>query len=245
VKRISIYCLALAALMYIPQAAAFGDADRERSTKPTFTLWQLPEQTTTQMMSYVLRIVGGRVIVVGGGNAGDAPYLNEFLKSLGNNVDAWFITHPHDDHINALIEVLRAPGNLKIRRIYISMPDENWIRGYEPGAADVGPSEVCPFPGRSRCRRRSETPKRQIRKPSPLRLCPDGAPWPERGSRGVYKAISPSYCLWPTPRWLWDNDGGKGKGSGPWLTLEVRTWMDKLNIERHYVTAIDGLSRIN
>jgi hypothetical protein len=39
---------------------------------------------------------------------------------------------------------------------------------------------------------------------------------------------------------LWTNKNGKG----PWKTLEVRAWMDKLNIEKHYVTK-DGLQRID
>jgi beta-lactamase superfamily II metal-dependent hydrolase len=67
------------------------------------------------------------------------------------------------------------------------------------------------------------------------------------GQHGVYEsfyqAVNPQYCLWPTPSWLWDNDNGKGKNSGPWLTLEVRAWMEKLNIRKHFVSA-DGLYRI-
>ena len=59
----------------------------------------------------------------------------------------------------------------------------------------------------------------------------------------VFRAVSPSYCFWPTPRWLWNCDSGKGTGSGPWRTLEVCAWMAKLNIKRHYVSA-DGLYRI-
>ena len=58
------------------------------------------------------------------------------------------------------------------------------------------------------------------------------------GQKGVseafYAAVNPSFCLWPTPKWLWDNDNGGGPGSGPWKTLEVRAWMDKLAIKRHY-----------
>ena len=67
------------------------------------------------------------------------------------------------------------------------------------------------------------------------------------GQRGVseefYRAVQPSFCLWPTPDWLWDNDNGGGKGSGPWETLTVRGWMEKLRIKKHYV-AKDGLARI-
>ncbi len=51
----------------------------------------------------------------------------------------------------------------------------------------------------------------------------------------VYRAIGASVCLWPTPQWLWDNDGGSGTGSGSWRTLETRAWIRKLGITRNYV----------
>ena len=58
------------------------------------------------------------------------------------------------------------------------------------------------------------------------------------GQRGVserfYRILRPKICLWPTPQWLWDNDDGGGKGTGPWLTATTREWMEKLEIERHY-----------
>ncbi len=68
------------------------------------------------------------------------------------------------------------------------------------------------------------------------------------GQNGVneafYQAVNPSYCLWPTPSWLWNNDIGKGKNSGPFKTLEVRAWMDKLHVKRNYV-AFRGVYRID
>lgn len=67
------------------------------------------------------------------------------------------------------------------------------------------------------------------------------------GQRGVsekfYQAVNPQYCLWPTPLWLWNNDNGGGKGSGSWATLEVHGWMDKLNIQKHYISCF-GLCKI-
>lgn len=56
----------------------------------------------------------------------------------------------------------------------------------------------------------------------------------------VYEAISPQICLWPTPEWLWDDDGGDGPGSGPWSTLETRAWMKDLGVKEHKCTK-DGI----
>lgn len=47
----------------------------------------------------------------------------------------------------------------------------------------------------------------------------------------------------PTPDWLWDNDSGAGKGSGPWKTLETRSWMEELGVREHIV-AKDGLGKL-
>lgn len=72
----------------------------------------------------------------------------------------------------------------------------------------------------------------------------DGGAATDHGQQGVtkefYHAVRPKYCLWTTPRWLWENDSGNGKGSGPWQTLVVRAWMERFEIERHYLMA-DGL----
>jgi len=56
------------------------------------------------------------------------------------------------------------------------------------------------------------------------------------GQNGVtkefYQAVQPKICLYTAPDWLWENDIGGGKGSGPWKTLEVREWMEELSVEQ-------------
>lgn len=58
-------------------------------------------------------------------------------------------------------------------------------------------------------------------------------------TKELYEAVNPKICLWPTPEWLWNNDIGTGENTGPWKTLETRSWMQELNVEKHYV-AKDG-----
>ena len=58
----------------------------------------------------------------------------------------------------------------------------------------------------------------------------------QRGAKeSLYQEIKPTICLWPTPEWLWDNDNGGGKDSGPWKTLETREWMEKLMVKQNIV----------
>jgi len=270
------------------------------SPKASATLWQLPEQTQTQMMSYVIRTTKGRVVVIDGGTYGDAPYLKAFLKKNGGRVEAWFITHPHTDHCSALAGILTHPEGIAIGRMYASLPKVEWVRDYEPYAArtlealneaasgakkcfaELVPGEVLDFDevrievlavknpeihtnalNNSSVALRMQDPTKSVLFLGDLgpeagekllaskyakRLRADYVQMAHHGQQGVteefYKAVSPSYCLWTTPEWLWENDQGDGPGTGPWKTLEVRAWMEKMPVKRHYVTWIDGLVEI-
>jgi beta-lactamase superfamily II metal-dependent hydrolase len=265
-----------------------------------FTLWQLPARTPTQHMAYVLRSTNGKIIVVDGGNQGDAEYLRGFLAPLGNRVAAWIISHPHSDHIDTLTAILKSPGLLQIEQIHGSIPEEAWIAEHEPQSleavrqfnlalaasgrqvkqlslgqrieidglhvdvlgiknpeitanavnnssavfrvADVNKSVL--FTGDLGLEGGRKLLATKYRKQLPA----DYVQMAHHGQNGVgqefYQAVQPRFCLWPTPAWLWHNDQGSGAGSGPWKTLEVRGWMDELNIEQHYLSA-RGLVRID
>ena len=60
----------------------------------------------------------------------------------------------------------------------------------------------------------------------------DGVQMAHHGQRGVNKAcyekINPSICLWPTPKWVWNNTPGDLE------TLTVRGWMDDLGVQKHF-----------
>jgi len=264
-------------------------------------LWQLPEQTHSQMMSYVIHTSKGKIIAIDGGTRGDAPYLKAFIKRLGGEVEAWFITHPHSDHCDALTEILTNPDGIGIKRLYASLPDVNWVRKYEPnGAGDIialndamkkagkcfnemQPGELLEFDGVSievlAVKNPEIHPNALNNSSAVLRLKdseksvlflgdlgPEGGEkllktrfkdqlqseyvqMAHHGQNGVtedfYRVVRPSCCLWPTPDWLWDNNSGGGKGSGPWKTLEVRAWMEALQVRMNMVTSVDGLSRID
>ena len=77
--------------------------------KPGFALWQLSPQGPSQMNSYVFVTDKGRVVVLDGGTADDAPFLRGFIAALGNHVDKWIVSHPHADHMGARTEILKAP----------------------------------------------------------------------------------------------------------------------------------------
>jgi len=272
------------------------------SRPATFVLWQLPNQTHSQIMSYVIRTAGGKIIVIDGGVTGDAGYLKGFIAAMGTNVEAWVMSHAHDDHFGALTEILSKPGAPEIKALYSSLPTVEWVKQHcynsdaalKPYQQYLQAMEKAKLPVKdlkpgddfmidnirvevlavrnpeitknalnnsSMVWRMSDATKsilftgdlgveggqKLLNSPYAKRLHADYVQMAHHGQEGVdeafYRAANPTYCLWPTPLWLWDNDKGGGKGSGPWKTLEVRAWMDKLAIKRHYVM-IDGLCRI-
>ena len=288
------------AVVWLPVVCLSAGVGTPVVAQGTFTVWQLPAQTHSQMMSYVIGAPDGRVMVIDGGMAGDAPYLRRFLKEMGGHVDAWFLTHMHDDHLGALEQILKSPDGLQIDKFYGSLPDVEWtakccdegeiafhrsfdatLRQSGRTVTDLRVGQVLRIGG-------VQVEVLGVRNPEftvnalnnssvVLRVCdssksvlflgdlgPEGGEkllhssmahmlpsdyvqMAHHGQNGVtkdfYQAVHARYALWPTPRWLWDNNSGKGMGSGPWRTLEVRQWMKDLGIHRNWVSA-DGLAQI-
>lgn len=269
--------------------------------KPGFTLWQLPAQSHSQMNSYVLHTDNGKVCVMDGGTAEDASYLRGFLAAMGNEVEAWFVTHPHRDHIGALNEILKAPGDLKIHAIYHSELSPSFVDRHEkesealtkqfyenlrkfdgkvvnmtePGLLiqmgntffkilGVKNEEITTNPYNNQSvvikvwdGKKSvlfladlgiESGDKLWNGPYRADLSCDYLQMAHHGQNGVskdfYRNIHFRACLWPTPRWLHDNDAGKGYNTHNWETIEIRNLMDEIGIKEHY-WQFEGLHKIH
>lgn len=90
-----------------------------------------------QMMGYILVADSGELILIDGGMSGDADYLLASLRRVGGEkpvIAAWFVTHAHRDHVDALYEILQKyPDALEIRHIYHAIPDETVFATLEKG----------------------------------------------------------------------------------------------------------------
>ncbi|WP_158792873.1 ComEC/Rec2 family competence protein [Granulicella sp. L60] len=102
-------------------------ASKTASGGSGFTLWQLPFIETNHGNSYVFRTQHGKVVVVDGGLPREAGYLRGFLGALGNEVEAWFLSHPHNDHVGALNEILKKPEGIVIKTIYYSRFSPSYV----------------------------------------------------------------------------------------------------------------------
>ncbi len=102
-----------------------------------FTLWQLPLlESPIQGNSYVFRMSSGKVVVMDGGVPQEAGYLRGFLGALGNEVDTWFVSHPHGDHIGALNAILKKPNGITIKKIYHSEFSKDFYENVETGCRE-------------------------------------------------------------------------------------------------------------
>ncbi|MCK5851707.1 endonuclease/exonuclease/phosphatase family protein [bacterium] len=102
-----------------------------------FSLWQLPSERDTIILSYVIKTDKGKLIVIDGGWLEDGEYLKNFLKAHGGNVHSWFLTHCHDDHIGALSWILTNKTDIVIENIYASFPPLDWIKTNSPGTVST------------------------------------------------------------------------------------------------------------
>ena len=82
------------------------------------------------------------LIAVDGGFPSEAEYLHDYIKSLGKDVKAWFVTHLHDDHVGALINIINNYGDIKPEKIYCNLPSEDFLVRNEPRQTTMSSAEL-------------------------------------------------------------------------------------------------------
>ena len=98
----------------------------------------LANKSFCQMNSYVITTKNGGVIVVDGGTEYDAANLAKTILTKGGHVNAWFITHPHNDHAGALTKLLTDglwKYGITIDAVYLNLFDQGVYNYYEPDRA--------------------------------------------------------------------------------------------------------------
>lgn len=94
-------------------------------------------KTYSQMTCYTVVAKSGHVLVIDGGNHGDGDELTRVVNKLGGHIHLWLITHPHCDHHDAVMDVIKA-GALTYDRLGASQVTDDWAR--LAGTSDI--SEV-------------------------------------------------------------------------------------------------------
>ena len=91
-----------------------------------------------QMMSFVITTEDGRLIVIDGGYDENAPALLSALKSITGkekpHIDAWLLSHAHEDHINAFAVFYEKYTDLfTCDAVYYTFPSIPYFDKYEHG----------------------------------------------------------------------------------------------------------------
>lgn len=79
---------------------------------------QYGQNEGSQSVFYTIETIKGKLIVIDGGYETDAAYVRGILKEKGNKVNAWILTHFHQDHIGAFCRIQEDPQGIKIKKIY-------------------------------------------------------------------------------------------------------------------------------
>lgn len=109
-------------------------------------LWMLGSATGAQNLSIVIKSPNGKIIVVDGGWEADADKLSSLILQQGGKVDAWLITHPHEDHVGALCAILNdGARKIKIDKIYCSLATPDWYRQVSPTGAGIADQLLSAF----------------------------------------------------------------------------------------------------
>ncbi len=92
----------------------------------TYKIFQFADVEDYQCMSYLIESSRGELVVIDGGRAWQSQKLVDEIKARNGVVDAWIITHAHDDHAGVLASVLEAEWHkteIDIREILIGDMD--------------------------------------------------------------------------------------------------------------------------
>ena len=89
------------------------------------TLIQLHDNSTRQMMGYVLTTKNNTIVIDGGLKEDTQNLIDNINRVGGGKVDVWFITHPHMDHAQAFMEIVQNT-DMKIGKVYVTLNDLEW-----------------------------------------------------------------------------------------------------------------------
>lgn len=97
--------------------------------EPRYDITQYADTTGMQAMFYTIESNRGDLIVIDGGNAGNADYVKEIIRKKGGHVDAWILTHPHPDHITSFLNIYEDLQGIQIHHVYtIQLPDMETLK---------------------------------------------------------------------------------------------------------------------
>lgn len=106
-----------------------SNSETQEEKKAVFYL--LEPTTDGQMMGCVIQTLDKKTIVIDGGTRGDSKQLMDFIiEKAEGHVDAWFFTHPHQDHLGAFCNMFKNIVGITVDKIYHHFPTMEELETY-------------------------------------------------------------------------------------------------------------------
>ena len=121
----------------------FGKDTREgRYTMNKNAIHMLKSATDTIGDSFIITTEDGKVIAVDGGHYTDTDYFVGYLKTVTGSdkphIDAWFLSHPHDDHCEVFLDVVENHADeVSFDKVYANFPEASFYDGADEWAFTV------------------------------------------------------------------------------------------------------------
>ena len=92
----------------------------------------LPSLTDSQINSFIITTRSKKIIAIDGGMRADAPHFLQYLRELTQaerpHIDVWILSHPHDDHIDAFMEIMANHSDaLTVGEIRLNFPSREYV----------------------------------------------------------------------------------------------------------------------
>lgn len=117
--------------------------EKVRNTMRQNAIHMLKSVTDTIGDSFIITTADGKVIVIDGGHKSETDYFIEYLKAVTGrsrpHIDAWFLSHPHDDHCEVFLEVVEnRRDDVTFGKVYANFPDDPaFYEGHDEWAVTV------------------------------------------------------------------------------------------------------------
>ncbi len=104
-----------------------------RNTMNQNAIHMLRSVTDTIGDSFIITTEDGKVIVIDGGQRTETDYFVEYLKAATGrrrpHIDAWFLSHAHDDHCEVFLEVAARRREVSFDKVYADFPEASFYEG--------------------------------------------------------------------------------------------------------------------
>lgn len=110
------YIIILLTLFILVFACVISGCNKTKQNYYEITQYGMDDNS--QAMFYTIKSPDGKLAVIDGGTKEYADYVRQVLLEEGNHVDVWILTHAHEDHMGAFVEIYKNPGSITINEVY-------------------------------------------------------------------------------------------------------------------------------